>query len=52
MLDLLCRAVEKIVFTGINGVALIPLIGFIFHIFIGQARDFITVAKQILREGR
>lgn len=52
MLNLICNLIAKIVFTGINGVALIPLLGFIFYICLGQARDFIAISKKTLRVGK
>ncbi|MDR7856018.1 hypothetical protein [Tissierella sp.] len=52
MLNLICSLIAKIVFTSINGVVLILLLGFIFYIYLGQAEDFRKIAKQIIREGR
>lgn len=44
--------VEKIVDSGIDGrVLILPLTGLIY-IVIGQAKDFIRVVKQIVREGK
>ena len=51
MLNLICNLITKIVFLGINGTILIPLIVFLLWKLVGHARDFITVTKQILREG-
>lgn len=49
-MDLICRIVEKIVFSGINGkILILPLI-FLLWFGIGQAKDFIYVAKKILKE--
>lgn len=50
MLNQICNLIAKIVFLGINGTILIPLIAFLLWIGVGQVRDFITVAKQILEE--
>lgn len=51
MLNLICNLIARIVFTGINGVALIPLLGFLFYIGLGQARDFIFVTNKTFKGG-
>lgn len=52
MLNLLCNLIAKIVFLGINGTILIPLVAFLLWFGLGQVRDFKQVVKQILKEGR
>lgn len=50
-MHILCKVVEKIVFSGVDGTILIlPVIGLIW-VTIGQAKDCIRVAKKVLREG-
>lgn len=51
-MDLICRAVEKIVFSNVNGTILIPVIIALIPFFVGQAKDCIRVVKQVLREER
>lgn len=52
MLNQICNLIAKIVFLGINGTILIPLIVFLLWKLLGQARDFVSITKQILREGK
>lgn len=51
MLNKLCALVSWIVFSGINGtILIIPLIILIYVAF-GQVKEFISMAKEIFREG-
>ncbi|MGJ0847471.1 hypothetical protein ACR77J_12340 [Tissierella praeacuta] len=51
MLNLICNLISKIVFSGINGTILIPLIGFLLWIVVGQVNDCISINKKIFRGG-
>lgn len=52
MLNLICRTVEKIVFSGVNGTILILPIIFLLWITWGQAKDCIRVIKKVWEEDR
>lgn len=51
MLNLLCNLIEKIVLSGVDGTILIIPMGILLWIMYGQAKDFVKVARRILREG-
>lgn len=51
-MDLIYRAVEKIVFSGVNGkILIIPLIILLYLVYV-QALEFIYITKKIYREER
>lgn len=45
------RLVERIVFSGIDGRALIPLLIVLVFVIIGQAEEFVQEVKEIWKEG-
>ncbi|MBU5311875.1 hypothetical protein KQI38_07520 [Tissierella carlieri] len=51
MLNLICKAVEKIVFSGIDGTILILPLVLLLSVLLGQAKDCIGVVRKIMREG-
>lgn len=50
MLDLLCRMVEKIVFSGVNGTILIPFLIILLWIMQGQAKDCFKIVRSVWEE--
>ena len=52
MLNLLCREVEKIVFSGVNGTILILPLFILLWFMWGQAKDCIEITKRVLEEDR
>ncbi|WP_312906814.1 hypothetical protein [Tissierella praeacuta] len=50
MSNLLCKAVEKIVFSGVNGTILIIPMGILLYIMCGQVKEFVRVTKDILKD--
>ena len=50
MLTLICKAIEKIVCTGVDGTILILPMLFLIWALIGQAKDCVRVIGKILRE--
>jgi len=50
MINLICQGVERIVFSGINGKALIPLLIILLWVAVGQVEEFIETTKQIFKE--
>lgn len=51
MLNLICKGVERIVFSGIDGKILVPLLIYLLWIGVGQAKDFIKISKEIFGKG-
>lgn len=49
-MHLLCKVVEKIVFSGVDGTILILPLMFLIYVIVGQAKDCIGVVRNILRE--
>lgn len=49
-MELICRAVEKVVSTGVDGTILILPMLFLIWALIGQAKDCVRVIGRILRE--
>lgn len=49
-MELICRAVEKVVSTGVDGTILILPMLFLIWALIGQAKDCVRVIGKILRE--
>lgn len=49
MINLLCNLVAKIVFSGVNGTILIPLLVFLLYISVGQVKEFIEINKQVFK---
>lgn len=50
MLNLLCSLISKMIFSGINGVVLIPLVAYLLWVLKGQAKEFINISKKIFNE--
>lgn len=50
MLNLICQGVERIVFSGINGKILIPLLIILLWVAVGQVEEFIEITEQIFKE--
>lgn len=44
------RLVERIVFSGVDGRALIPLLAVLVYVTIGQAGEFIEEVKKVWQE--
>lgn len=51
MLNQLCGLVSRIVFSGVNGTILIIPLTILLYITFGQVKEFITIAKEVWREG-
>lgn len=49
-MELICRAVEKVVSTGVDGTILILPFLVLLYVFVGQAKDCVRVIGKILRE--
>lgn len=50
MLNLLSRAIEKIVFSGMNGTTLILPLFILLWVMWGQAKDCIETIKRVWKE--
>ncbi len=51
MLNKLCDLVSRIVFSGVNGTILIIPLTILLYITFGQVQEFVSMAKEIWREG-
>ena len=47
---MLCRLVEKIVFSNVTSLELLPIVALVLYLFYRQTKDFIDVAKKVFRE--
>lgn len=46
----LCKLVEKIVFSGVDGTILILPLLVLIYVIVGQAKDCIRMTREIFRE--
>lgn len=51
-MDLICKVVEMIVFSGIDGKILILSLIFLLYVVYVQALEFVYITKKIYREER
>lgn len=47
MINLLCKAVERIVSSGIDGKALVPLLLYLIWVAVGQVDEVIDATRQL-----
>lgn len=47
---MLCKVVEKLVFSNVNSLDLLPLIALVLFTVFEQAKDFIRVTRKVFRK--
>ena len=47
MLNVFMDLIAKIVFTGVNGVVLIPILLLLIYLLVGQAKETIKIFKEV-----